>query len=1106
MARKERPLEGEDGPLLRFAAALRRLRHEAGSPPYRDLAHRAHYSVATLSGAASGRRLPSLDVTLSYVRACGGDPREWEGRWHAVAVELRAASCAGDPGERNGPEKGGGPHAQPCPKAPAGPLPRGPYVGLAAFRTEDADLFFGRERLVEDLLATLARKRAVAVVGASGAGKSSLLRAGLLPRLTRDEPHRRVRVLTPGPHPRERLERALAAERESGESGPGSGLDPGSVSGPGQGSVSGPGSELESGSGDGSVSGLGHGSVSGLGHGSGSGPGHGADFGPGAGPESGRGHSPGSGLGHGPGSGLESGLQSGLGHGSDFGPGAGLESGRGHSPGSGSGHWSGSGSGSGPGPRPGSGPGELVLVVDQFEEVFTVCTDADERARFIAALVEEAERPGSGCRIVLGVRADFYAHCTRHAPLVAILRDAQVVVGPMSAAELRCAVVEPARRAGLTVEGALQATLVAHAHGQAGVLPLLSHALLETWRRRRGAALTLDGFHAAGGFEGALAQSAESLYSSLTVRQQQLARQTFVHLIALGEGTEDTKRPVSRDELGEDADTATVLARAAALRLLTLDDGRVELTHEALIRAWPRLRGWLTDDRERLRAHRRLTDAARAWETLGRDPGALYRGARLALARDLVSSRGIRLAPTEQAFVDAGTAAEAAAGDSARRRARRLRSLVALLALLVVVAAIATVDARRAEDEVTRQRNAAVARTIADSTTGLINTDPGLAVQLGLTAYRLDPTARTRDALVSTLMTTVAAHAKEVLAIAYRPDGRQLATASGDHTARLWRVHGTDRPVAEATLRGHGDDVRTVAYRPDGRALATGSADGSVRLWDTAAATRPALLASLTGQGGDVRSVAYGPDGRTLATAGSDGSVGLWDVTDPTRPALLTRVTGHRDAVRSVAFSPDGRTLASAGEDGAVRLTAVADRRRPQRLAVLDGHATGAFSVAFSPDGRILATAGGGHAPVRLWSLADPRRPAPLAGLSGHTDVVGSVAFSPDGRTLASASDDRTVRLWSVDRPAHPAALATLTGHGTAVGSVAFSPDGTVLASGGFDATVRLAGTDRARVIAHACAHTGPRITRAQWTAHLPYVAYAPPCGDPDGSGPVSRP
>ncbi|GGW60011.1 hypothetical protein GCM10010503_41560 [Streptomyces lucensis JCM 4490] len=951
MARKERPLEGDDGPLLRFAAALRRLRHEAGSPPYRDLAHRAHYSVATLSGAASGRRLPSLDVTLSYVRACGGDPQEWERRWHAVALELRALPSAGA-----SRAQAGDPREEPCPKSPAGPL-RGPYVGLAAFRTEDADLFFGRERLVEDILTTLSRNRAVALVGASGAGKSSLLRAGLLPRLNRDEPRRPVRLLTPGPRPGERLKNALAA-------------------------------------------------------------------------------------------------------------------------------------------RPESGSAELVLVVDQFEEVFTVCTDSDERARFIAALVEEAERPGSGCRVVLGVRADFYAHCTRHVPLVAILRDAQVVVGPMSAAELRRAVVEPARRSGLTVEGALQATLVAHAHGQVGILPLLSHALLETWRRRRGAALTLDGFHAAGGFEGALAQSAERLHSSLTDHQQRLAQQMFVHLVALGEGTEDTKRPVSRTEFGQDADTATVLAKATALRLLTLDDGRVELTHEALIRAWPRLRGWLTDDRERLRTHRQLSDAARAWESLGRDPGALYRGARLASARDLVTSRRVVLAPVESAFVDAGTAAEAAARNSARRRARRLRHLVALLAVLVVVAAIATVDARRAEDEVTRQRNDAVAQNLADTATELVNTDPGLAVQMGLTAYRLARTAKTRDALLSTLMTSVRAHGKEVLAVAYRPDGRQMATASGDHTARLWRVHGTGRPVATATLRGHGDDVRAVVYRPDGRMLASGSADGSVRVWDTAIPSRPSLLVSFTaGREGGLRSLAYSPDGRGLATAGGDGSVRLWDVARPSAPVLLTRVTGHRDTVRSVAFSPNGRTLASVGEDGALRLTDITHPRRPEPLATLDAHDTGAFSVTFSPDGRTLATAGGGRTPVRLWNVTDPGHPTLLVGLSGHTDVVGSVVFSPDGRTLASASDDRTVRVWGVGRPAHPTALTTLTGHITAVGSVAFSPDGTVLASGGFDGTLRLAGTNPARVIDDACAHAGPRVTRAQWSARLPYVAYAPPCG-----------
>ncbi|MFF2197456.1 hypothetical protein [Streptomyces sp. NPDC058157] len=949
MARKERPLEGEDGPLLEFATDLRRLRHEAGSPPYRDMAGRAHYSVATLSGAAAGRRLPSLDVTLAYVRACGGDADAWERRWRAAAVELAADGC--------GPGPAGA-------AAAAADGPGLPYVGLAPFRTEDAGLFFGRERLVEDLFAALTRHRVVALVGASGAGKSSLLHAGLLPRLHADTPARAVTVLTPGPHPLDRARRALDDDR------PESGADRAAA------------------------------------------------------------------------------------------PGA----------------------------------AERVLIVDQFEEVFTVCADPDERSRFVTGLVAAARRPGSGHRVVLGVRADFYAHCTRHPELVDVLREAQVVVGPMSAAELRRAVVEPARRAGLTVEGGLQATLVAHAHGQVGVLPLLSHSLLETWRRRRGAALTLDGFHAAGGFEGALAQSAEALYDSLSAPQQRLARRVFVHLIALGEGTEDTKRPVDRAELGEDADTRTVLARAAALRLLTLGDGAVELTHEALIRAWPRLRGWLTDDREGLRRHRQLADAARAWEAVGRDPGALLRGAPLALARELTAAGGPVLTAAEAEFLAAGAAAEAAAGDSARRRTRRLRLLVGALAGLVVVSAVATGSAVRAEDEVTRQRNDAVAQNLAETSAGVAAAEPGLAVQLGLTAYRLSPTARTRDGLLSALMTSLPAHGKEVVALAYRPDGRQLATASGDRTARLWRTRGSGRPDPVATLGGEGAPLRALAYRPDGHTLATAAADGAVRLWDVADPAHPAVAAGLPAREADVRALAFSPDGRTLATAGAGGAVRLWDVTDPAGPAETATVPGHRDTVRAVAFSPDGRTLATGGEDTTVRLTDVGDRTRPEPLAVVGGHDTAVFSVAFAPDGRTLATASGGRTPVRLWDLAEPRRPAALATLTGHTDVVGAVAFGPDGRTLASASDDRTVRLWSVARGARPAALAALTGHVTAVGSVAFSPDGTVLASGGYDSTLRLAATDLDRALAGACAHTGPRITRAQWASYMPYLDYSPPC------------
>lgn len=210
----------------------------------------------------------------------------------------------------------------------------------------------------------------------------------------------------------------------------------------------------------------------------------------------------------------------------------------------------------------------------------------------------------------------------------------------------------------------------------------------------------------------------------------------------------------------------------------------------------------------------------------------------------------------------------------------RLRCLVGALAVVAGVAAVATGNAVRAEGEVTRQRNDAVAQNLAETATDLTGTasatgaGSGLAVQLSLTAHRLSPTARTRDSLLSALMTSVPAHDKEVVALAYRPDGRQLATASGDHTARLWQTRGTDRPTPVATLTGHADDLRAVAYRPDGRLLATACADGTVRLWDVAEPARPAVTAELPVRGGDVRALAFSPDGRTLATAGAGAAYG----------------------------------------------------------------------------------------------------------------------------------------------------------------------------------------------------------------------------------------
>ncbi|WP_283515205.1 XRE family transcriptional regulator [Streptomyces sp. H27-C3] len=966
MPRREQPIPAGNAALVRFAADLRQLRQEAGSPSYRALSGIAHFSVATLSGAAAGHRLPSLDVTLAYVRACGGDPDRWEPRWHGVATELAVEAARQD---------------APDPEHDDAESPRrAPYAGLAAFQADDSPWFFGRERLVDDLVTRVAKQRFVAVFGASGAGKSSVLRAGLLPRLLAD--NRTVFLFTPGPHPVEEAAILLAAPART---------TPGRLH---QEFTAEPRNL--------------HRTLRWIA----------AEQGPEA---------------------------------------------------------------------------ETVLIVDQFEELFTVCRGHEERTRFIAALVHCARTANSRCRVVLGVRADFYSHCAEQVELVEAMRDAQVTVGPMSADELHRAVVEPAARAGCRVEGRLLTHLVAHAQGHGAVLPLLSHVLLETWRRRRGNLLTLDGFRASGGVEGSLAQTAETFHGMLDARQRVVARQVFLRLTAPGEGTEDTKRRVDRSELDLDDDTRVVLERAAEARLITLDGQRLEITHEALIPGWPRLRGWLTGSRQQLREHRQLTEAAAVWESLDRDPGALYRGARLTLGRQLANSGSIGLTRREQAFLEAGTVAERDETETVQRRARRMRMLVTALAVLLTLTMAMTAYAMRANQEVTQQRNHAVAQNAAARAPGLSRENPALAVQLALVAHRLSPTRTTRDGLLSTLMPSWSGHRGQLLSLAVAPDGRTMATGGGDGAVRLWDIGRPMRARLFATLPERETTVHAVEMSPRGHLLAVAGTDRKIRLWNIADPGRPVLLSTTGGHTDAVRSLAFSPDGRTLASAGDDRTARLWNTDDPRRPERLGVLKGHTRTVRCVAFSRDGRTLATAGDDETVQLWDVGARRGLMRLARWRAQSLGVFAMAFSPREDVLVTAGGGDTPVRLWTVRD-RRPRQVSALTGHSDVVGSIAFSPDGRTVTTGGDDRTVRSWDVGDLAHPRRGSTLTGYRTAVSTLRFSPDGGTLYSGVYDGMVRVLPLDSPRVIADACAGVRPVITRPAWQQYLAGIPYRPPC------------
>ena len=442
-----------------------------------------------------------------------------------------------------------------------------PYMGLAAFQAEDAPWFFGRQRLVAELIARLSEAPFLAVVGPSGSGKSSVLRAGLLSAVGDGAlPGADVRatiVITPGGHPVEELAVRLSAQCNVAAR---------SLLGDWRAEPAW----------------------------------------------------------------LRLATRQAL---TDAPDGA-----------------------------------RLLLMVDQFEEIFTLCADEAERHGFIRALAALASEADSPAIVVLGVRADFYARCAEYPELVAVVQDHQVLVGSMTSAELREAIICPAARAGLALEPGLVETVLADVGEEPGSLPLLSHALFATWQRRQGDTLTIEGYRAVGGIRQAIGQTADAAYARLDPAQQEIAKDVFLRLTALGEGTSDTRRRASRAELldGRDAEVVeVVLGRLAEARLVILDEDSVQVAHEALIREWPMLQGWLAEDREGLRIHRRLTEAAGEWEALGRDPDALYRGVRLAGAREWAEGRKARLNALEDAFLGASIDQERDEQEAVRRRNRQ---------------------------------------------------------------------------------------------------------------------------------------------------------------------------------------------------------------------------------------------------------------------------------------------------------------------------------------------------------------------------------------------------------------------------------------------------
>ncbi|MET8983408.1 hypothetical protein ABZX85_48400 [Streptomyces sp. NPDC004539] len=884
------------------------------------MAESAGFSAASLSNAAAGIRLPSLAVVQGYVRVCGGDWAEWEQRWKEAEAE--DAGAVREETEDASP----------------------PYRGLARFDPDDRGLFFGRDRLVEAVQELISGHRFAVLLGASGSGKSSLLRAGLIPclqeHIARQESPAVVRVLTPGAQPATTHGHLLAPAED--------------------------------------------------------------------------------------------------------------------------------------------GPEGWVLV-DQFEEVFTLCRDRAERARFIDMLLA-ARNPGSRLRVVIAVRADFYARCADHPDLAEMLGRVALLVGPMSADELREAVVRPAQALGFLVERELTARIVEDVRDQPGALPMLSHALLETWKRRRSRLLTLAAYEAVGGVHGAIAGTAEEVYGQLSREQAVTARGLLLRLIEPGQGTADTRRPLSRDELYECADpnVPLVAERLARARLLTSGEDGVELAHEALITCWPRLRSWIEEDRERLRRHRQLTDATRAWLEHDRDPGSLYRGARLARAEELfadnfqasadsngngrTSGGGSVLTVPEQEFLTAALRTREAERRAASRATRRSRVLLSALSAVLAVSLVAGLTAWQQQQDNQRQRTDAAARRIADVADALRTTDPRSAMLLGVAAWRVSPLPEARRALLGSLdqpehavFTDPAPGDEPTRFLA--DSGRTLLSIDG----RTWRTWDVVKGRRTGSGRLPAGEVLTAG--PDARFLAVSEDDG-VRLWDRTAGRwtgdqRPLAIEPFAGievgrhvlsesdddrvrlqsvEDGRVLLETRAPglvppavnaDGRLLAVCPEGGAPQIWDTEHRKIVPGIWEQSRNLCAEERTAFVFGGARLAALSASG-VR---VWDTTSGRQVADIDDHS--AEIAAFSTDGTFLATAGSEE--IRVWRLSDPA--VPVFRHSLNNQHLYGLAWDPDDHTVLRYLEGGTVHCLDLGMAVTPEWL------GNPLDALRISPDGRTLAT-----------------------------------------------------------
>ncbi|MBW4491581.1 MAG: PD40 domain-containing protein [Oscillatoria princeps RMCB-10] len=857
-------------------------------------------------------------------------------------------------------------------------IPPCPYRGLFAFREEDSEFFFGREGFTEKLGPAVRQKQLVAVIGASGCGKSSVVFAGLIPSLRR-KGNWLIAGFRPQNSPFENLAEALL--RGDGESPPARTSD----------EINRLAAQLKQTAGA-----------------------------------------------------LQEVVERMV--------------------------------------RDAGGNKRLLLVADQFEELYTLTPEAD-RQPFLDCLLK-AVNDAAGFTLVLTLRADFYGYALSYRPFADALQDAGLNLGPMNENELENAISRPAEKRGVQLEEGLAQRLVDDVTERPGYLPLLQFTLTQLWAKQSGGKLTGEAYEKSGGVEESLGNFAEAEYGKLGEGDRKRAQRVFIQLVQPGEGTEDTRRLAKKAEVGED--NWDLVAQLASARLVVTNrneatgEETVEIVHEALIRGWGRLQNWMRGHRAFRSWQERLRVAMRQWESTGSDEGALLRGAPLAEAEGWLQQRLDEITPAERVYIEMGL--ELREREQKERERQRRRTIAGLAGGLVAVSIFAagavwqwqraefqTVQVDKQRQEADRQR--VNAQLIASSllSGNLFDSNKRLealieAIKAGrqIQQATVEVKPDTRNRVVLALQQAVygvrernrlEGHSGFVDTVSFSPDGQKIVT-SGGGGIKLWSRDGTLLKTFDfdsSSITTVYTTVYKVSFSPDGKMVAAGVVTSSLNEadpWNTANSIHAVqlwsidgkLLKTIKGHRNYVVSVRFSPDGKIIASASADKTVKLWSL-----DGRLLRTLQHSNGVKDVSFSPDGQTIATAGVDKTVKLWSLDGRA----IKTLQEHSSPIESVSFSPDGQMIASVSSPDGVVKLWSV-DGRE---IKTLKAHNASFfsGSVNFSPDGKTIASTGD-ATVKLWSRDGTL----IDTLEGANASIKDVSFSPDGKTIASASTDGTVKL--------------------------------------------------